>query len=172
MEFIFFTTNVRPVTTLDDLRFMTSLPVVDLTRCRRCLIFIRGSDVAAVATGVNLCKGVLHGRPDVSIFAELDAAFVGIAQQRKPPEARVDMHCPSARPPIYHRDAPSFATTLADWAPHSNVEPIFSNCGLAMSTLLTEGRDKSWEGGGGGGRRGNALLPRRQGQEGTLTKFS
>jgi hypothetical protein len=29
-----FTTNVRLVTTLDDLRFMTSLPVVNLTSCR------------------------------------------------------------------------------------------------------------------------------------------
>ena len=38
--YIFFTTNVRLVTTLDDLRFMTFLPVVDLTSCRRYLIFV------------------------------------------------------------------------------------------------------------------------------------
>jgi hypothetical protein len=92
---IFFTTNVRPVTTLDDLRFMTSLPVVDLTSCSRYLIFLNAQSMVAlrigcrlvVVTGMNLCS---PGGPDIPIFAQLDAAIVGIAQQRKPPpEARV-----------------------------------------------------------------------------------
>ena len=45
ISIFFFTTNVRPVTTLDDLRFMTSLPVVDLTSCSRYLIFLNAQSM-------------------------------------------------------------------------------------------------------------------------------
>jgi hypothetical protein len=61
----FFTTNVRLVTTLDDLRFMTFLPVVNPS-CRRYLILFSPNARStvctrcclSVATGMNPCKGV------------------------------------------------------------------------------------------------------------------
>ena len=92
---IFFTTNVRPVTTLDDLRFMTSLPVVDLTSCSRYLIFFIAQSMVglrigcclAVVTGMNFCREFPKVGSDIPIFAQLDAAIVGIAQQRKPPRS-------------------------------------------------------------------------------------
>jgi len=127
MEFSsFFTTNVRPVTTLDDLRFMTSLPVVDLTSCRQYLNFFLMLQYCAPENWMSSRSCHWNESLQGSWFAKVDQMFrfsfslmlsLSVSPNR---ESSPQSEGPAVRPSIYHHDAPPLATTLADRSPHSN----------------------------------------------------